>query len=224
AVDVTPRAELSRQRPLVLPACDGDGPEAHFCRELHAEVAEPTETEHRYEVAGACGAVPKGVEGRDPRAHERRCLRRRQLFGDQRGRLRASDHVVGIAAVGGDPRHTRRRLAGEEVPSTAGTAVPALPAVPSHPDALARPPSGDVRADGVDRSDDLVPRNARVLKARKGPFLGEGVAVADPASLDLEAHVAGGGVGNVTLDELERAIGPGDLDDTRPRHRIPPFP
>jgi len=67
--------------------------------------------------------------------------------------------------------------------------------MPSDADTLAGPPSGDVRADGVDQSNDLVPWNARVLNAGKGPLLGEGVAVADPAGLDLDAYLAGAGSG-----------------------------
>src|SRR5207253_11127740 len=97
-----------------------------------------------------------------------------------------------------------------------------LPARPSDADTLAGLPSGHVRADGVDQSDDLVPWNARVLNAGKDPLLGEGVAVADPAGLDLDAYLAGGGVGNRPLDDLERAVRAGDLDDAHGRHRIPP--
>ncbi len=53
--------------------------------------------------------------------------------------------------------------------------------------------------------------DARVLDAGPRAFFGEHVAVADAAGLDLDEDVAGGGLGDFALDDLEVCSGAGDL-------------
>ena len=105
AVDVVRRAELPRERFLVLPAGDGDGAEAHLRGVLHAQVAEAADAEDGDDVAGDRAAVAQGVKRREAGAHERRGVDRwASPPGTTRQRRRRGDHVVGVTAVEGDAR------------------------------------------------------------------------------------------------------------------------
>ncbi len=87
-----------------------------------------------------------------------------------------------------------------------------MPGVPTDTDALAGGPTrGDVIADGVDHADDFMARHARVLDAGHVAFLGEGVAVADAAGLDLDPYGTRTGLGDGAFDELEWAARFGNL-------------
>jgi hypothetical protein len=91
-------------------------------------------------------------------------------------------------------------------------------AVPADADPLAFLPSGDAAADCVDDSGDLMPGHTRVLNAWPRSLLSKGVAVADTASLDLDAHRTGSGFGDFTFNNFQRPIGTSDLHDTHFRH------
>jgi hypothetical protein len=73
-------------------------------------------------------------------------------------------------------------------------------AVPAEADAVANLEDGDIGADGIDDSGDLVAGAAGILNAGPQAFLGEHVAVADAAGLDANAYLAGAGRGELFLD------------------------
>src|SRR2546423_1170672 len=79
-------------------------------------------------------------------------------------------------------------------------------------------PSGNACADRVDDSGGLMSRNTRVLDARPGSFLGDGIAVAYAASLDFNTHRTRSGFGDFTFNDFQRPIGTSDLHDMHLRH------
>ena len=109
-------------------------------------------------------------------------------------------------------------LAGEKVAATTVVALTALAAVPADAYAIADRPTLHTVASGIDKTDDLMARHARQRDARKHGQLGKGVAVADAAGLDLDADLAVTGLRDRTLDDLERAVGTGDLRDSHLAH------
>jgi hypothetical protein len=83
-------------------------------------------------------------------------------------------------------------------------------------------PSGDLRPDRIDGADDLMSGNARVFEVGEEAFLGHAVAVADAAGFYLDPDLAGGGFGNIPLDQLERTLRTRNLGDSHLRHGEPP--
>jgi hypothetical protein len=108
--------------------------------------------------------------------------------------------------------------AADEVAAPAPVAPAAVAAVPTDPDPLPFRPHPDAWPHRVDQPDDLVPRHPGVLDVGEDPFHREGVAVADAASLDLDADLARTGFGNVAFDQFERTFRPGDLYRAHLRH------
>ena len=86
--------------------------------------------------------------------------------------------------------------------------------MPADADALSLSPSGDVVADRVDYSGDLVPRDPRVLDSGPVAFLREPVAVADAASLDFDAHMSGARLRDFVFNNFKRPIRSSDLHYT----------
>src|SRR5580704_11693656 len=78
AVDVVVRAQGPRQGFLVAPPIYRHGPESLPGGELYAQVAKSADPKDRHQIARLRAAVPKGVEGGDARAEERRGLDRVQ--------------------------------------------------------------------------------------------------------------------------------------------------
>src|SRR5262245_18010298 len=217
-VDVVARPELPRERLLVLPPRDGHRLVAHPGGELDREVAEPADPEHGDEVARPRAAVPDGIEGRDPGAHQRGGLDGGEPLGDPRQRDGVGDDVVRVAAVARDPRRLGRDLAGQEVAPAAGIAATAVAGVPADADAIPLLPPRDAGADRVDRPGDLMPWNPRMLDAGERPLLHEGVAVADASRFDPDANRSGARLGDRALEGLERSVRARDLDDSHLRH------
>src|SRR5262249_24617950 len=140
-----------------------------------------------------------------------------QLIRHRGHRFRRRDQVLGITAVVADPGDLQH-LAVDEIAAPALLADEAVPAVPANADALAFLPVRDAGADRIDHAGNLVSRHARILQARPLPFLGEGVAVADPACFDSDAYRAAGRRRNLALHHLECCAGTRNLDDAHPRH------
>ena len=173
-------------------------------------MAEATDAEHDNRGAGLRTAVPKRVEGGDPRAYERRRIDCGYPVRDPGQRDRRRDDVIRVAAVEGDAGDLPE-LAGHEVSPAARGAMPAVSPVPADTDPLARLPSRDTRAERVDRPCDLVSRDAGIPNARPQSLLREGITVADTASLDLDADESRARVRVFAFDELEAAIRLSDL-------------
>ena len=206
------RAELERQPLLVLAAGDGDGVEAHAARELHAEMAEPANALNGHEVAGPAPELRSALKVVMPAQSSGAAAVGVELVGDRGERLDRRDHVVGIAAVIMDAGDFEV-AAGDEIAAPAAVADKAHAAEPADADPLAGAPGGDVGPDGVDAAGDLVTRHRRIVDAGKRAGGDQGIAVADAAGLDLDAHLARPRLGDRPLDQLERGIGLGDLDD-----------
>src|SRR5262249_43249704 len=62
-------------------------------------------------------------------------------------------------------------------------------------------------ADRVDDAGDLVPGDAWKREAGPAALLDDEVAMTDPAGLHAHAHLAGAGIGDVSLEALERRPG-----------------
>ena len=215
------RPEFACQRLLVLAAGDGDGAEPHLRRELHAEMAEPADPEHRDDIGRTCAAFPQRVERGDAGTQQRRGLGRRQPVRDQGQGVRRCDHRLGIAAVVIDARDLQVATV-DDVAAATRLAVAAMPAKPADADAGAHAPAHHVGADRVDDAGHFVPRHQRVLHPGKQPILGDHVAVADAASLDLDANLAALRLRQLALDQFQRAALMGHLHDAHLRHHALP--
>jgi hypothetical protein len=96
-------------------------------------------------------------------------------------------------------------LAGDEIALAARGASKIMAAVPSDSDALAFLPIGDARAGFVDDASNFVAGNTRILDAGEYAVFGEMVAETDAASLDLDTHLSGAGLGDFTFDQFKIA-------------------
>jgi len=83
--------------------------------------------------------------------------------------------------------------------------------MPTGSDALTDFPIGHAGADGVDHSGDFVAGNPRVLNVGKDSLFDNRIAVADATRLNFDSNGSGRRIGNVSLDDLERATGTGNL-------------
>jgi hypothetical protein len=82
-------------------------------------------------------------------------------------------------------------------------ALSAVSAKKSYTDALADFPTGDSLAYGVNFSDHLVTRHTRKCDAWQESIHGGGVRVANSASLNADAHLAGGRIYKRTIYEFK---------------------
>ena len=90
-----------------------------------------------------------------------------------------------VAAVTRDAGHGLDVLAREGVAPATARAIAARAAEPAYPGTVADLPTRDIVADGGDCTDHLVPRHARILDAGYMPSNRQRIAVADPASMNL---------------------------------------
>jgi hypothetical protein len=79
---------------------------------------------------------------------------------------------------------------------------------------LALRPSGNTLIDGVDDTSDLVSRHTRILYPRPQSFLGHGIAVADAASLNFDAHESSAGLRDFAFNDFKGPSRPSNLHDT----------
>src|ERR1019366_5017035 len=103
-----------------------------------------------------------------------------------------------------------------------GIAMQAVAAVPTDPDPLAGGPRRCRFTKRCDRSDNLMPRHTRIGQAGKGSLLGDHIAAADAASLDLDQHFPGARHRNGPVDPFELTAGKWNLDDLHHGHSSPP--
>src|SRR5271170_5202677 len=90
-----------------------------------------------------------------------------------------------------------------KITATARLAVSAVSAKKSYADALADFPTGNSLAQGVNPSDHLVAGHTREVNAGQEAVHGGGVRVANSASLNTDAHLAGGRIHKRTVYEFE---------------------
>src|SRR6185295_13609537 len=216
-VHVLVRAELLRQRGLVGAAGDRDGPKAHLRGELDRQVAEAANALDRDGVSGAGAAVAERVEGGDAGAEQRAGFHRPQRLREARHRLAGDDHVLRVPAVIADPGDPLL-LAVDEQSAATGAALEAVAAVPADAHPVPRAPGGDAGADGVHPAGDLVAGDPWQREAGEPAGLHEHVAVAHPARLDLDPHLAGAGLRDLAGHHFERSTRLRHLDRLHLRH------
>src|SRR5262249_5469570 len=86
-------------------------------------------------------------------------------------------------------------------PARGTRAVPA--AVPADTDALPQRPLGNTGAHLIDKAHDFVSGSTGILNAGPLAFFREHVAVANPAGLHLDQHLASTGLRNLALDDFK---------------------
>ena len=93
-----------------------------------------------------------------------------------------------------------------------------MPAVPADAGTLTSFPADHPVADRVNDAGYFMSRDPRVLDTRPHSLLGQGIAVADAASLDLYPHLSRAGLRDLSFNEFEGATGTSDLHDAHLRH------
>jgi len=173
-------------------------------------VTQAADPDHRNQVARHRAAVPQRVVCGDSGAKQRCCFRGVQSLGYGHQRLHGSQQVLPVSPVIADAWDL-------QIPAIAKIAAPArgtrivLAAVPADPGALSHLPCRNARAEIVDDTRHFMARNTRILNS--GPFslFGQLIAVTDAACLYPDAHLPGGGLGNLAVDDLEIPSGAENL-------------
>jgi hypothetical protein len=79
-----------------------------------------------------------------------------------------------------------------------------MSAVPTDADALPFLPSFDARADGIDYTGDLMPRNPWILQAWPQAIFRQHVTVTDATGLNPDEHVSFAGLWHIPFDKFKR--------------------
>src|SRR5215467_1051438 len=177
---------------------------------LNAEVAETANALHSDKFPWSRAAVTQCVEGSDAGTEKRTGFCKIEAVWNRGKPLRGREHIFLIAAVEMDAGDLFIG-AGDEIAFAAGRAGEVMSAVPADTDTLALLPVRHARTRLVNNPGDFVSRNARVLNAREYAVLGQMIAEADTAGMDLDTHLARAGNGNFALDDFPIAAGFGDL-------------
>src|SRR5262245_29895713 len=196
------RAELPREAGAFWSAAHCRDLVAELLRELDREMAEPADSLDCDEVARHRAAVPKGVEGRDPRTEQRRRVRRVERLGHPRDCFDRRNHVLRVATVVTESCDIHVGAV-DEVATPARETGAILTAVPAHADLLTFLPLRHACARLVDHTGDFVTWHARVREVWPAAFLRKGIAVADSARLHANPHVPRPRLRDVPLDDLE---------------------
>jgi hypothetical protein len=220
-VDEGVRAELARECGFVLAVRQDRRAKAHPMGVLQTEMAQAPEAVDRHQLSGLGATTAQRPERGVPRAEQRGCLGGDQVLRDAKQCLGPSDHVFGIAAIGGKAGG-EGRLAGAELAVATGIAALTVAAVPADSDPLANGPRRCGFTERGDRSHNLMPWYARIGQAGKGSLLGDHVATANAAGLDLDQHFPGARRRNRPIDNFEVAAGEWNLDDLHHGHPSPP--
>src|SRR5690606_2734793 len=206
AVDVVVGAQLPGLLFLAGAPRDGHGLEPELGGELHAEVAEPAQAEHRDQVTRPGHAPPQRVERGHPGTAHRRRLGGGELVGDAGECGHGDDHGLGVAARVGPAGHLEAHAV-DEVALTTGHAGAAVTAEPADGHPVAGAPVLDAVAERVDAPGDLVPGHQRERHAGEARADNRRVGAAHAAGLDRHADVAGTWLGQLALDHAERPAG-----------------
>src|SRR5262249_3822170 len=188
AVDILVRAEFLGELFRLRTKTNCDGPESHPSRVLNTKVSESPNALDRDERSGTQAGIPKRIEGRDARTQQRCGIYRLETAWNRYRGARFNGHDLRVAAVNHDAGEHRVNAV-DEVSSQAGNAG----AIPStrdpNSDALAYRTGPDIRADGINASDDLMPRHSRISQARNFLVYEHAVRMTYTASLDPNADL-----------------------------------
>jgi hypothetical protein len=144
-------------------------------------------------------------------AEQRRGFGRRQIIRHQSHRFCRDHHVFGVTSIKADASDLSE-LAKNEITTAARVALKAVPAVPSHAYPLTGLPQGNVCANRIDASGNLVARHSRILNSRPETFFDELVAVAQAAGFHLDAYLPASRLRRRTLNDFEITSGLADLN------------
>jgi hypothetical protein len=185
--------------------------EPHLPRVLDSEMAQPTDSLHRDQIARARSRISQRVVNGNTRTQQRGGFIRGKIVWHQCYGLGRHQHVFGVSSVEMDRRNLLD-LAVHEVAAAARSTHKAMPAMPTDAHALARLPLRDLRANCINSSGDLVTRDAGILDAGPKAFFHEGIAVTDAARFHLDANLATGGLRDGTLYDFKISTGLADLN------------
>src|SRR5262249_15162662 len=143
-----------------------NGPESHPSRVLNAEVSESPNALDRDERAGTQAGIPKRIEGRDARTQQRCGIYRLETVWNRYGGARFNGHDLRVATVNHDAGEHRVHTV-DEISPQAGNAGAIPSARYSNAHALAYRTGPDIRADGINAPDDLMPGHSRISQARR---------------------------------------------------------
>jgi hypothetical protein len=175
-------------------------------------VAQAADAEDSDPSARGRAAPAQRSKRRDAGAQQRAGVLGAELVGHRGQRRGPDDAVLGVPAVErhpGDP-HV---LAVDELSPTALLTPTAVSAEPADAHPLADLPAVDGVAERGDLPGDLVAGDDRVADTGEAALLGEHVAVADAAGVDLDQRLTRAGLGHLTL--LENKIAALLLDHHR---------
>src|SRR5437762_14232775 len=109
---------------------------------------QPTESEHRDDIARTRAGISQRVESGDPRAQQRRRVDGRQVIWKSRHRAGGGNHVFAVATVETDAGHLVR-FACEQIPAPARVSSPSAAAFPSGTDPPPGRPTDDLLANAL---------------------------------------------------------------------------
>src|SRR5436190_12694097 len=199
AVDEVVRTQFARQRLLIGAASDRHGTEAEFVCELHPEMAEAADTQHRDDVTRHRSAVAERIERRDSGAEQRRGVEGAKLIGDCSECAGRGHDSVGITPVIGDAGDTQV-TAVDQPAAPARLATSAMPSKPTYPDPLPDGPADHTGTDCVDNTGNLVTRNPGEGNAGPLTFDGQTVTVAHTTGLNTDPDLALRRLGHLALN------------------------
>src|SRR5262249_31093661 len=185
-VDVGEGTKFLGERAVFGAAPNGNHAITGFCGVLNAQMAEAADALDADEISGPSAAIAKRIERGYSRAHQGPSFSRVQTCGNQGQGLMPCQHVLRVSAVAGEAGD-RFVLPGDKIAASARIAHEAMSSVPADSDAIALLPFGDARAYVVDDAYDFMARHAGIGLPREAAILGQHVAVADSAGLDLKA-------------------------------------
>src|SRR5262249_15758807 len=152
---------------------------AELVCELHSEMAEAADTQHRDDVTRHCPAVAEPIERRDSGAEQRRGMEGAKLVGHPTNGAGRGHHRLRITPIIGGAGNAQF-TAVHHPAAPAGFATTAMPPKPAHTDPLPGGPADDAGTDCVDDTGNLVTRNPGEGKAWPLTFHGQTVTVTHP--------------------------------------------
>src|SRR5277367_1977608 len=195
------RPQLGREMLLVRASTNRHGTKAHLASELHAKMAEPSNSLDGNGIAGTSG-VTERVKGRNAGTNQRSRVLRFKFVWYQRQSPRLRNHHLRVTPIAGDAGENGILAVGCFT-TAASLASSIFASEESDSDTLADLPSRDAGTNFLNAANSLMSRNARIRQAGPLPLHRGGVRVTHTASLNADAHLAGTWCCNRPLDHAK---------------------
>src|ERR1700728_3414302 len=150
---------------------------------------ETTDAVNGNQIPRTRAAVAQGVECRETRTEQRRRADRLQLRWHAREGRSKGQHVGGISTVTRDSRGTKNHLASKGIAPAAAIAATTGAAVPTDTDPSTDRPSLDSRTQRVDRTNNLVSRDAGIGESGHVPFDRDRVAMTNATGVNSQSNL-----------------------------------